>query len=162
MNDEMIIWEDLKPADKLAIKALSTRNFSLFLKIWFQIIQGEKLMWNWHHSYFCHTVDEIIAGKRKSTIVNVAPGSTKTEAFSIHLAPYAYLKCRKVRNLQISQGDALSKGNSDRVIKIFSSGEWQELWPSKFGRKQIDEFQVLDDNDRVRLEMVSRDRKSVV
>lgn len=156
MNDEMIIWEDLKPADKLAIKALSTRNFSLFLKIWFQIIQGEKLMWNWHHSYFCHTVDEIIAGKRKSTIVNVAPGSTKTEAFSIHLAPYAYLKCRKVRNLQISQGDALSKGNSDRVIKIFSSGEWQELWPSKFGRKQIDEFQVLDDNDRVRLEMVSR------
>ena len=87
MNDEMIIWEDLKPADKLAIKALSTRNFSLFLKIWFQIIQGEKLVWNWHHSYFCHTVDEIIAGKRKSTIVNVAPGSTKTEAFSIHLAP---------------------------------------------------------------------------
>ncbi|MDJ1389994.1 hypothetical protein, partial [Pseudomonas aeruginosa] len=78
------------------------------------------------------------------------------EAFSIHLAPYAYLKCRKVRNLQISQGDALSKGNSDRVIKIFSASEWQELWPSKFGRKQIDEFQVMDDNDRVRLEMVSR------
>ena len=50
--NEMIIWEDLSPADKLAIKALSTRNFSLFLKIWFQIIQGEKLMWNWHHSYF--------------------------------------------------------------------------------------------------------------
>ncbi|QFQ33325.1 terminase large subunit [Klebsiella phage KL] len=69
--NEMIIWEDLSPADKLAIKALSTRNFSLFLKIWFQIIQGEKLMWNWHHSYFCRT--SIIPATTNSMTAKIKP-----------------------------------------------------------------------------------------
>lgn len=152
----MLVWDEMTPEQKLAVKKLSEQSFDLFLKLWFQIIQGEKLMWNWHHTYFCRIVDEMISGQRRSTIVNVAPGSTKTEAFSIHLAPYAYLKCKKVRNLQISQGDQLSKGNSDRVMKIMSSAEWLELWPAKFGRKQIDEFQIVDSEGKVRLEMISR------
>lgn len=151
----MLVWEELTAEQKLAIKGLSEASFEKFIRIWFSLLQAQKFLPNWHHLYLCHEVEEIIAGRRRDTIFNVTPGSGKTEIFSIHLPPYAMIKTKKVRNLNISFADSLVKRNSKRVREIIKSKEWQEIWPSKFGTSKDSEIQVLNNDDKVWFELIS-------
>lgn len=151
-----LVWEEMTPAEKLAVKAISTHSFEGFLRVWFQLTQGERYIPNWHHKYLCRIIDEIIAGERKDTIINIAPGSGKTEIASIHFPAYSMVKLKKVRNLNISFADSLVKRNSKRVRDLIKSVEFQELWPCKFGTCKDDELQVLDDSGKVRFESISK------
>lgn len=151
----MLNWEELTPAHKAAIKALSEDSFEKFIRIWFQVIQSQEWRSNWHHLYLCHEVERIISGERGNTIFNVTPGSGKTEVFSIHLPPYAQIKLPKVRNLNISFADSLVKRNSKRVREILSAKEWQELWPCQFGTSKDDELQTKR-NGKIWMELVSK------
>ncbi|WP_279025559.1 phage terminase large subunit [Gibbsiella quercinecans] len=152
----MLLWEELTPTQKLAIKQLSKTNFEKMIQIWFQLIQAQKFSANWHHRYLCHEVEEIIAGRRGNTIFNVTPGSGKTEVFSIHLPVYAMINLAKVRNLNVSFADSLVKRNSKRVREIISSNEFQELWPCSFGTSKDDEIQVLNSFGKVWFELISK------
>lgn len=153
---ELLQWDEMSREEKLAVKALSTHDFNTFVRLWFQIQQGERWISNWHHLYIASVIDEIIGGVRGNTIVNVTPGSGKTEQLSIHFPPYSYLKLKKVRNLNISYADSLVKRNSKRVREMMNSKEWLELWPAKSGTSKDDEFQVLGADGKVRLEMISK------
>ena len=147
-----LVWEEMTIQEKMAIKAISEHSFEGFLRCWFQITQGERYIPNWHHKYLCRIIDEIIAGERKDTIINIAPGSGKTEIASIHFPAYSMVKLKKVRNLNISFADSLVKRNSKRVRDLIKSQEFQSLWPCKFGTCKDDELQVLDESGKVRFE----------
>lgn len=151
-----LVWEEMTPAEKMAVKAISTHSFEGFLRVWFQLTQGERYIPNWHHKYLCRIIDEIIAGERKDTIINIAPGSGKTEIASIHFPAYSMVKLKKVRNLNISFADSLVKRNSKRVRDLIKSVEFQELFPCKFGTCKDDELQVLDESGKVRFESISK------
>lgn len=151
-----LVWEEMTPTEKMAVRAISTHSFEGFLRVWFQISQGERYIPNWHHKYLCRIIDEIIAGERKDTIINIAPGSGKTEIASIHFPAYSMVKLKKVRNLNISFADSLVKRNSKRVRDLIKSAEFQELWPCKFGTCKDDELQILDEQGKVRFESISK------
>lgn len=153
---DTLIWEDMTPAEKMAVKALSEHNFETFLRAWFSISQGQKYITNWHHRYLCKIVDEIISGERKDTIINCPPGAGKTEITSIHFPVYSMIKLPKVRNLSISFSDSLVKRNSRRIRDLIKSPEFQELYPSKFGTCKDDEIQVIDDSGKVVFEAISK------
>nr|UYL17241.1 MAG: terminase large subunit [Caudoviricetes sp.] len=153
---DLIVWDELTQAQKLAIKAISENSFEGFLRCFFQITQGERFKMNWHAKYLCRVIDEILDGKRKDTIINVSPGSAKTELFSIHFPVYSMIKIKKVRNLSLSFSDSLVKRNSKRVRDLIKSKEFQELWPCSFGTCRDDEIQVLDEHGKVRFESISK------
>nr|UYL16441.1 MAG: terminase large subunit [Caudoviricetes sp.]UYL16911.1 MAG: terminase large subunit [Caudoviricetes sp.] len=153
---ETLVWEEMTPAERLAVKALSKHNFETFLRVWFSITQGQKYVLNWHHRYLCRIVDEIISGERKDTIINCPPGGGKTEITSIHFPVYSLVKLPKVRNLSVSFSDSLVKRNSKRVRDLIRSPEFQSLFPSKFGTCKDDEIQVLDDSGKVVFESISK------
>ena len=92
----MIQWEDLSAAHKAAIKAMSETSFEKMLRIWFQLCQAQKFQGNWHFTYLCWKVAEIIKGNSQNVIFNITPGSGKTEIFSIHMPVYGMLKSDKV------------------------------------------------------------------
>lgn len=92
----MIQWEDLTPAQKLAIKCLSESSFEKLISIWFQIMQAQKFQKNWHFSLLCHEVEQIIKGESQNVIFNITPGSGKTEIFSIHMPVYGMLQSAKI------------------------------------------------------------------
>lgn len=152
---KVMSWEDMTPAQKLAVKGLSEASFEKFIRIWFNLLQAQVFIPNWHHLYLCAEVEKIINGERRDTIFNVTPGSGKTEVFSIHLPAYAMIKVPKIRNLNISFADSLVKRNSKRVREIIKSREWQELWPCKFGTSKDSEIQVLNSNGKVWFELIS-------
>lgn len=152
----IIIWEDLTPAQKRAIKEMSAHSFEKMIRIWFNLLQGQKFLGNWHLSYICRCLESVISGKEQNIIFNVAPGSSKTEIFSIHMPVYAMLKSKKVRNLNLSFSDGLVQQNSIRVREIIGSPEWQELWPCKMAKASAKDISVLNSDGKVWLQLNSR------
>lgn len=152
----MIIWEDLTAAQKRAIKEMSAHSFEKMIRIWFNLLQGQKFLGNWHLSYICRCLEDVISGKEQNVIFNVAPGSSKTEIFSIHMPVYAMLKSKKVRNLNLSFSDGLVQQNSIRVREIIGSPEWQELWPCKMAKASAKDISVLNGDGKVWLQLNSR------
>lgn len=152
----MLIWEDLTVAQKRAIKEMSELSFEKMIRIWFQLLQGQKFLGNWHFSLLCHEVEKIISGESQNVIFNITPGSGKTEIFSIHMSPYASIKSKKVRNLNLSFSDSLVQQNSSRIREIVGSPEWQELWPGKLAKASAKDLVVLDSDGKVKLQVNSR------
>jgi hypothetical protein len=133
--NELLVWENLTDAEKVAIKLASEQSFEAFLRIFFQLIQGQKFKKNWHHAYECQLAEDVFYGKFNRGIINVAPGSTKTEIWSIHWIAWCILKCitaetpRSSRWLPLSYSDDLVQENSKRVKEILDSDEFKSMWP---------------------------------
>nr|UYL17049.1 MAG: terminase large subunit [Caudoviricetes sp.] len=152
----MLIWEDLTPAQKRAIKEMSEHSFEKMIRIWFQALQGQKFLGNWHFSYLCWKVEQIINGESQNVIFNITPGSGKTEIFSIHMPVYAMIRSKKVRNLNLSFSDGLVQQNSTRVKEIIGSPEFQELWPCKLAKASAKDIAALNREGKVWLQLNSR------
>lgn len=135
MSKEVMQWELLTDAEKIAIKIASEASFEAFLRIFFQLIQGQLFKANWHHKYEVLLAEDVYYGKIKRGIINVAPGSTKTEIWSIHWIAWCIIKCisdddpRSSRWLPLSYSDELVTENAKRVKEILESEEFNTLWP---------------------------------
>lgn len=134
----LLKWEEMGDAEKLAIKAMCESSFEAFTRIFFQLLQGQYFRKNWHHSYEFRLAEDVYYGKIKRGIVNVAPGSTKTEIWSVAFPAWGILKCiqggRSSRWLPLSYSDDLVTENSSRVKEIIDSEEFQTLWPMRQSR----------------------------
>ncbi|EHD21791.1 MULTISPECIES: phage terminase large subunit [Brenneria] len=159
----LLEWEDLDFPARVALKSKSEKSFLNFTRLWFEVLQGERMMVNWHHRLMSSKIDELINGKLRprNLIVNIPPGGTKTEFFSVHLPAYINTlvqikRLRRFRNLNISFADTLVKRNSRRTRDIIASREYQELWPCGFGVNQAEEWEVIDTKRRSVGQTVSR------
>lgn len=156
-------WLDMTFEERLAIKVRSEKSFLNFTRIWFEILQGEELLTNWHHRYAAREVDNVVRGDNPSQSLAVCfpPGGTKSEFFSVHLPAYTNMLVqtgvlKKFRNMNLSFADSLVKRNSRRTKDIISSDEYQELWPCSFGVNQAEEWQITGKGGKVKGETVSR------
>ncbi|POE20468.1 phage terminase large subunit [Pectobacterium odoriferum] len=160
---QLIEWENLNFPDRVALKSKSEKSFLNFTRIWFEMLQGDRLLVNWHHKMMASQIDDLVAGRLqpRNLIINVPPGGTKTEFVSVHLPAYINMlvqteKLRKFRNLNISFADTLVKRNSRRTRDIIASPEYQSLWPCQFGVNQAEEWEVVNGRGRTVGQTVSR------
>ncbi|MCA6941338.1 phage terminase large subunit [Pectobacterium polaris] len=160
---QLLEWENLDFPARVALKSKSEKSFLNFTRIWFEMLQGDRLLVNWHHKMMASKIDDLIFGlmQPRNLIINVPPGGTKTEFVSIHAAAYINMlvqtgKLRRFRNLNVSFADTLVKRNSRRTRDIIASPEYQSLWPCKFGVNQAEEWQVINGRGRTVGETVSR------
>lgn len=129
----MIRWDEQTAAQRAAIKLACESSFEAFMRIFFQLLQGQKFKKNWHHTYECDLAEQVYRGKIRRGIINVAPGSTKTEIWSIHWPAWCIIQCvkekRSTRWLPLSYSDDLVTENSTRLKEIISSEPFQAMWP---------------------------------
>lgn len=158
-----IEWDELSLHEKAELKDISLESFLSFTRVWFEVNQGDRLLVNWHHRMMADSVEKIVAGtlSPRNLIVNVPPGGTKTEFFSVHLPAYLYAKHHegdigRYRNLNISFSDTLVKRNSRRTRDLMQSQEFREIWPVDFGVNQAEEWSIRNEKGRVVAETVSR------
>lgn len=160
---KVIEWDDLSFPERVVLKSKSTKSFLNHTRIWFEIIQGDRLLVNWHHRLMASKIDDLIYGRLHpgNLIINVPPGGTKTEFFSIHLPSYVNALVqegvlKRFRNLNISFADTLVKRNSRRTRDIIASKEYQEFWPCSFGVNQAEEWEILNERGRSTGQTISR------
>lgn len=159
----IIEWDDLSFPERVIIRSKSTKSFLNFTRIWFELIQGDRLLVNWHHRLMASKIDDLLAGRLvpRNLIINIPPGGTKTEFFSIHFPVYVNAlvqekRLKRFRNLNISFADTLVKRNSRRTRDIIASREYQEFWPCSFGVNQAEEWEIKDERGRSIGQTVSR------
>ncbi|HIF6262705.1 phage terminase large subunit [Klebsiella pneumoniae] len=159
----IIEWDDLSFPERVIIRSKSTKSFLNFTRIWFELIQGDRLLVNWHHRLMASKIDDLLAGRLvpRNLIINIPPGGTKTEFFSIHFPAYVNSlvqekRLKRFRNLNISFADTLVKRNSRRTRDIIASREYQEFWPCSFGVNQAEEWEIKDERGRSIGQTVSR------
>lgn len=156
-------WEDMTFPERLVLKDASERSFLNFTRIFFELLQGEKLMVNWHHRLIAEEIDLVVRGGKshQSLAICMPPGSTKTEFLSIHLPAYTNMLVsigfiNKFRNLNLSSGKSLVERNSRRTKDIIGSQEYQEFWPCSFGVNQAEEWNIVDQRNKVKGQTVSK------
>lgn len=159
----IIEWDDLSFPERVIIRSKSTKSFLNFTRIWFELIQGDRLLVNWHHRLMASKIDDLLARRLvpRNLIINIPPGGTKTEFFSIHFPAYVNAlvqekRLKRFRNLNISFADTLVKRNSRRTRDIIASREYQEFWPCSFGVNQAEEWEIKDERGRSIGQTVSR------
>ncbi|PCQ76195.1 terminase [Klebsiella pneumoniae] len=159
----IIEWDDLSFPERVIIRSKSTKSFLNFTRIWFELIQGDRLLVNWHHRLMASKINDLLAGRLvpRNLIINIPPGGTKTEFFSIHFPAYVNAlvqekRLKRFRNLNISFADTLVKRNSRRTRDIIASREYQEFWPCSFGVNQAEEWEIKDERGRSIGQTVSR------
>ncbi len=102
-----------------------------FTRYFFKQRQNLKFRVNWHHQYIATIIDDIIHGRRKNVIINVAPGSSKTEIVVVNLIARGLALNPRARFLHLSYSDDLASLNSSTARAVVTSDEFQNLWPMK-------------------------------
>ena len=138
-------------AEKLLAKKLCEDDHLFFTRYFFKKRQGIKFRVNWHHVYIADIVQDVIDGRRKNVVINVSPGSSKTEEVVINLIARGLALNPRARFLHISYSDDLALLNSETAREIVGSDDFQELWP----------LSIADDaKSKKRWNVVSEERKA--
>lgn len=112
-------------------KALCEQDHLFFSRYFFKHRQAIKFRVNWHHELIAKKVQDVIDGRIKNLVINVSPGSSKTELVAINLMARGLALNPWARFLHISYSDDLALLNSQTAKELVQSDEFQELWPLK-------------------------------
>lgn len=115
--------------ERAVLKAKCERDHLFFSRYFFKHRQGIKFRVNWHHVLIADTVQRVINGELKNVVINVPPGSSKTELVAINLIARGLAVNPRARFLHISYSDDLALLNSETAREIVQSDEFQALWP---------------------------------
>ena len=116
--------------DKQAVVALKCERDHLFFTRWF-FKQRQSIFFklNWHHFLIADTLEKVITGEIKNLVINVPPGSSKTEMAVINFMARGLAKNPWCRFMHLSYSDDLALLNSQVTRDMIRSDEFQELWP---------------------------------
>lgn len=137
-----IEWDALSRGEQVAIAAAGETSPLAFTSVWFNVTQGDSFRTNWHHHLFNHAAEKMLSGECQNTIINIPPGGTKTEFFSVHLPVYAMVKFGRVRILNTSYSKDLVNENSERSRALVKSSEFQQFYPFDIGKDKVDDWTV--------------------
>lgn len=114
---------------KAVTRALCLEDHLFFSRYFFKIREGIKFKVNWHHKKMAEAIQRVIDGKCKRLIINVPPGSSKTEMAVINLIARGLAINPKSRFLHLSYSSDLAELNSAKAKELINSSEYQSLFP---------------------------------
>lgn len=101
-----------------------------FTRRFFLPRMGFKFSVNWHHEYIADKIDQVISGKVKNLVINVPPGSGKTELLT-NLIARGLARNARSRFLYLSFSQSLVEDVSATARNIVKSVDFQSLWSVK-------------------------------
>jgi hypothetical protein len=95
-----------------------------FTRRFFLPRMGFKFSVNWHHEYIAWAIDEVIAGRIENLVINVPPGSGKTELLT-NLIARGIARNQRSRFLYLSFSQSLVEDVSSTARNIVKSADFQ-------------------------------------
>ena len=121
---------NIDPVKAKAKRIKCEKEHLFFTRAFFLPRMGFKFSVNWHHEYIADKIDEVIAGKVKNLVINVPPGSGKTELLT-NLIARGIARNARSRFLYLSFSQSLVEDVSATARNIVKSEDFQNLWPVK-------------------------------
>lgn len=82
-----------------------------------------------HHKRICNALDDVISGKIRKLIINIAPRYGKTELAVKNFISYGLALNPSSKFIHLSYSDDLAHDNSEEIRDIVKSEEYQRLFP---------------------------------
>lgn len=123
-------FQEEKIKEILVKRKILQEDFLSFCKYFFKVMENTDMWVNWHHYWYAYIVSEVFKGNLTHTLINVAPGATKSVIFSILLPLWGYARNPRCRFMCTSFSDPLIKQNSMKIKDLLDSKEFQELFPN--------------------------------
>lgn len=119
------------PYKLAAAKAKCEASQLFFTRYFFKQREGAKFLVNWHHEYLADELEKVLTGETMHLLINVPPGSSKTEMVVINFIARCIALNPRCRFLHLSYSDDLTLLNSQKAKDIVTSEHYQSLWPLK-------------------------------
>lgn len=148
MSDDVHEDQDLINA---VIQLKCEQDHLFFTRYFFKVRNGFKFKVNWHHYVLADIVDGIIQGRFKNVLINIAPGSSKTEEVVVNFMARGIALNPFSRFLHLTYSDTLAAINSQAARDIVDSDEFQTLWPTQISN---------DDSAKARWNVMVNDNKA--
>ncbi len=150
-----INWDSLSYDEKLALKAAGETSPLAFTALWFNISQMDSFKSNWHHHYYDWAAQRMLKGESQNNVINIPPGGSKTEFWSIHLPVYCMAMYDRVRILNTSYSKDLVNENSARSRDLIKSSEFSDMYDMTIGKDKVDDWTIERNGKRLH-QMFSR------
>lgn len=111
------------------VRAACLADHLFFTRYFFRNREGVKFRVNWHHKRIAEALQSVIDGHTKRLIINVPPGSSKTELAVINFMARGLALNPRARFLHLSYSSELAELNSAKAKELVTSDEYQALFP---------------------------------
>ena len=111
------------------------RNFSYFLRTFWDHISADELQWNWHIEYLCEKLSEMARRVAKGLprendiIINIPPGTTKSITCSVMFPAWCWTNWHWMRFIASSYSGALAMEQAELSRELVRSDKFQKLFP---------------------------------
>lgn len=119
----------MNPEQLAVTRAWCEESLLNFTRYFFKARYGFKFIVNWHHEAICERLEAVYRGEIQNLIINVPPGSSKTELAVINFSAWTMALNPWCRDLHLSYSDDLAMLNSATTRNLIQSAEYQQLWP---------------------------------
>ena len=149
MAIKAIEWDNLTDVERKALALAGETSPLAFCALWYNVSQVDSFRPNWPHHYYNWAAERFLAGDVQNVVINIPPGGSKTEFWSIHLPAYCMTKYPRVRILNTSYSRDLVNENSERTRALIKSAEFQEFYPFQIGKDKVDDWTLEKDGKRM-------------
>lgn len=115
--------------EKRMLKYMLEQDGIQFMRYFFKLRDGTKMLRNWHHYVIEYVLQAVIDGHIDRLIINIAPGYTKTEQAVLNFISRGLALNNRAKFIHTSYSGDLAQENSSKIRESISSPEFQELWP---------------------------------
>lgn len=121
--------EHAKLYDRQVARAACEASLLIFSRYFFPVREGVRFRVNWHHIEIARALTKVWLGEIRNLVINVPPGSSKTELAVINFMAWSIAQNPRCRFLHLSYADTLVEENSSKTKDLIESEEFQALWP---------------------------------
>lgn len=107
------------------------RSLLDFTRYFFFQRHALKFKVNWHHVLIARELEKVMTGETENLVINVSPGSSKTELAVIAFMAWGIALNPRSRFLHLSGSDQLALLNSETTKDVIESDHYQAFWPLK-------------------------------
>lgn len=115
--------------DRRDRQAITLSTMEEFVDLTFSAKAQCDFVWGEHHRLICRALDDVVDGKTKKLMINIAPRYGKTELVSKMFVAYGLALNPRSRFLLLSYSDDLVLDNSKDISDFVKSPAYRSLFP---------------------------------
>lgn len=111
------------------------RSFYYFFTHFWDVIESENLVDNWHIKYLCDELQDVAEGvfirekKKHDLIINIAPGESKSTIATVMFPVWCWIKDSSIRTISSSYSASLSISHAVKSRDLILSDRFKEYFP---------------------------------
>lgn len=111
------------------LRAFCLSGMLNYTRYFFKMLEKKKFVVGRHHEQICQALDDVLQGKIRRLIINIAPRYGKTELAVKHFISMGLALNPAAKFIHLSYSDDLALDNSETIRDIVKSDEYRSLFP---------------------------------